>query len=283
MNVQSVIDQLSRLGFSHPEARAYLALLCKSPCTGYEVAKNSGLSRGQIYETLVRLESAGAVQRTLDGKYLALPFREFAHDKLATVREAIKEVEQALPQLSETRGEAALIVYGYANVILRALEIVQGAARNVFLACFPPELEKLGPELVAAKQRGVDVNVLSYGECDIDGLDVVQHHGIFVVRTGNGGRPFHVVADRHAGMMGVVREIEEATSALWSRNEYFCTSVMKYVAADMSILRIFESLSRSELARLKRKLNTTADRIGMVGVPGIVDDPMELIDYWRAS
>lgn len=283
MNPDAVIEQLSRLGFSQPEARAYLALLGKSPVTGYEVAKNSGLSRGQIYETLGRLESSGAAQRTLDGKYVAVPFREFAHDKLATVRDAIKEVEQALPQLSETRGEAALIVYGYANLLLRALEIVQGAVHNVFLACFPPELEKLADELIAAKARGVDVNVLSYGDCDVEGLQTVQHHGIFVVRTGNGGRSFHIVADRHAGMMGVVREIEEETSSLWSRNEYFCTSVMKYIAADMSILRIFESLPRSELARLKRQLNTTADRIGMVGVPGIVDDPMELIDYWRAS
>jgi sugar-specific transcriptional regulator TrmB len=283
MNVEGVIEQLSRLGLSQPEARAYLALLGKSPATGYEVAKNSGLSRGQVYETLGRLEAAGAVQRSLDGKYVAVPFRELAHDKLATVRDAIKEVEQALPRLSETRGEAALIVRGYANLLLRALEIVQGATRNVFLACFPPELDQLATELLAAKARGVDVNVLSYGDCDVEGLEVVQHHGIFVVRTGNGGRSFHVVADRHAGMMGVVREIEDDTSALWSRNEYFCTSVMKYVAADMSILRIFEALPRAELARLKRKLNTTADRIGMVGVPGIVDDPLELIAYWQAS
>jgi sugar-specific transcriptional regulator TrmB len=283
MNLDGVIDQLSRLGFSQPEARAYLALLGKSPSTGYEVAKNSGLSRGQVYETLGRLDGAGAVQRSLDGKYVAVPFREFAHDKLATVRDAIKEVEQALPQLAETRGEAALIVYGSANMVLRALEIVHGARRNVFLACFPPELDRLADELVAAKARGVDVNVLSYGDCDVAGLDVVQHHGIFVVRTGNGGRSFHLVADRQASMMGVVREIEEDTSALWSRNEYFCTSVMKYVAADMSILRIFEALPRAELAKLKRKLNSTADRIGLVGVPGIVDDPIELIDYWRAS
>lgn len=283
MNVDAVIDQLSRLGFSQPEAKAYLALLGKSHATGYEVAKNSGLSRGQVYETLGRLESAGAVQRSLDGKYVAVPFREFAHDKLATVREAIKEIEQALPQLSETRGEAALIVYGSANLVLRALEIVHTARRNIFLACFPPELDKLTDELLSAKARGVDVNVLSYGDCDVEGLDIVQHRGVFIVRTGNGGRPVHLVADRHAGMMGVVRDVEEDTSALWSRNEYFCTSVMKYVAADMSILRIFESLPRAELARLKRKLNTTADRIGLVGVPGIVDDPMELIEYWRAS
>jgi hypothetical protein len=51
----------------------------------------------------------------------------------------------------------------------------------------------------------------------------------------------------------------------------------------MSILRIFEALPAVEVARLKRELDTTADRIAMVGVPGIVDDPIELIDYWRAS
>jgi HTH-type transcriptional regulator, sugar sensing transcriptional regulator len=283
MNFDSIVEQLSRLGFSQPEARAYLALLGKNPTSGYEVAKSSGLSRGQIYETLGRLESLGAVQRTLDGKYLALPFREFARDKLAMVRDAIKEVEQALPQMAETRGEAALIVSGYPNLVLRALEIVHAARRNVFLACFPPELDKLADELLAAKARGVDVNLLCYGEYDIEGLEVVRHHGIFVVRTGNGGRSFHLVADRHAGLMGVVREVEEETSALWSRNEYFCTSVMKYVAGDMSILRIFEALPAVEVARLKRELDTTADRIAMVGVPGIVDDPIELIDYWRAS
>jgi HTH-type transcriptional regulator, sugar sensing transcriptional regulator len=283
MNFEAVIEHLSRLGFSQPEARAYLALVGKSPASGYEVAKNSGLSRGQIYETLGRLEALGAVQRTLEGKYLALPFREFARDKLATVRDAIREVEQALPQMSETRGEAALIVYGYPNLLLRALEIVHAARRNVFLACFPPELEKLEDELLAARARGVDVNLLCYGEYEIDGLEVVRHHGIFVVRTGNGGRSFHLVADRQAGLMGIVREVEEETSALWSRNEYFCTSVMKYVAGDMGILRIFEALPAWEVVRLKRELTSTADKIAMVGVPGIVDDPVELIEYWRVS
>lgn len=283
MNVDAVLDHLGRLGFSQPEARAYLALLSKSPATGYEVAKTSGLSRGQVYETLGRLEALGAVQTTLDKKYVAVPFREFAKDKLSTVRQAIKGVEDLLPQLAATRGEAALIVYGYPNLLLRALDIVQHATRNIFVAAFPSELSKLSEELRRAKERGVDVSILSYGDAEIEGLDVIQHHGIFVVRTGNGGRSFHLVADRRAAMIGVVREIEEDTSALWSQNEYFCTSVMKYVAADMGILRIFEALPRKELLRIKRQLDTTADRIALVGVPGIVDDPMELIDYWQAS
>ncbi|MDE3074323.1 MAG: hypothetical protein KGJ86_02750 [Chloroflexota bacterium] len=282
MGIDAIVEQLARLGLTQPEARAYLAVLRKSPATGYEAAKQSGLSRGQIYETLQRLEALGAVQTTLDRKYVAIPFTVFSRNKLASVRGAIETVEELLPQLASSRGEAAHIVYGYSNLLLRAIDIVGNAGANIFLACFPSELEELSHELVQAKKRGVDVTVLCYGDMEVDGLNVVHHHGVFVVRTGNGGRSFHLVADRRAGMMGVIREDDE-TSALWSQNEYFCTSVMKYVAADAAILRVFEVLPRREVVRVKQLLDDTAARIALVGVPGIVDDPMELIDYWNVQ
>ena len=283
MGVDAVTEQLTRLGLSQPEARAYLALLRKSPATGYEVAKQSGLSRGQIYETLNRLVGSGAVQMSLDRQYVAVPFRDFAQNKLTAVRGAIESVEELLPQLADDRGDAAHIIYGYVNLVRHALETVRNATANLFLACFPEELEQLARELVLARRRGVDVNILCYGELEIDGLEVVHHRGTFVVRTGNGGRSFHVVADRRAGMMGIVRENEDETSALASQNQYFCTSVMKYVAADAAILRIFDVLPRKELLRIKTQLDDTAARIALVGVPGIVDDPMELIQYWNAE
>ncbi len=282
VGIDAVIEQLARLGLSQPEARAYLVVLRKSPITGYEVAKQSGISRGQIYETLGRLEALGAVQTTLDRKYIAVPFRDFSKNKLASMRAAIDTVEELLPQLASNRGEAAHIVYGYSNLVTRSLEIVRGAVGNIFLACFPEELEQLATELVEADQRGVDITILCYGEFEHPGLTIVHHRGTFVVRTGNGGRSFHLVADRRAGLMGVVRDAED-TSALWSQNEYFCTSVMKYVAADAAILRIFEVLPPNEILRVKQLLDDTAARIALAGVPGIVDDPMELIHYWNVE
>ena len=282
MSVDAVIKQMTRLGLNQAEARAYLALLRKSPATGYEVAKQSGLSRGQIYETLSRLVALGAVQLTLEHKYLAVPFHDFSSNMLVSVRSAAETVERLLPELATGRGEAAHIVYGYSNLIARALEIVRSASANTFLACFPEELEQLADDLVAARHRGVDVNILCYGDFESDELDVVHHRGTFVVRTGNGGRSIHLVADRRSALMGIVRDAE-ATSALYSENQYFCTSVMKYVAADAAILRIFEVLPRKELMRIKTQLNDTAARIALVGVPGIVDDPLELISYWNAE
>ena len=50
---------LQQLGFSEYEARAYLALLQRSPLNGYELAKVSGLPRANTYAVLQKLRNAG--------------------------------------------------------------------------------------------------------------------------------------------------------------------------------------------------------------------------------
>ena len=47
MNDQ-LLPQLVKLGFSEYEAKAYIALLGKSPVSGYELAKQSGVPRSMI-------------------------------------------------------------------------------------------------------------------------------------------------------------------------------------------------------------------------------------------
>src|SRR6266540_1866546 len=54
---------LQQLGFGGYEARAYIALLQRSPLNGYELAKASGLPRSNIYPVLQKLEARGAVVR----------------------------------------------------------------------------------------------------------------------------------------------------------------------------------------------------------------------------
>src|SRR5262245_66664186 len=51
---------LQELGFSEYEARAYVALLQRSPLNGYELAKASGLPRANGYSVLRTLEDRGA-------------------------------------------------------------------------------------------------------------------------------------------------------------------------------------------------------------------------------
>ena len=90
MNVDP-IGKLVELGFSEYEAKAYVALLRKSPVTGYELAKLSGVPRSMIYEVAGKLTARGAAMTLRkDGaiQYAPVPAEELLehlhreHDEL---------------------------------------------------------------------------------------------------------------------------------------------------------------------------------------------------------
>ena len=73
---------LQRLGFGDYEARAYTALLQRSPMTGYEIAKLSRIPRANVYDILPRSGRAwrrGAGRLPFAAKYCSrAPFRAYA-------------------------------------------------------------------------------------------------------------------------------------------------------------------------------------------------------------
>ena len=48
MPVSIIAENLAQFGFSQYESKAYIALIKKSPVTGYELAKNSGVPPSKI-------------------------------------------------------------------------------------------------------------------------------------------------------------------------------------------------------------------------------------------
>jgi sugar-specific transcriptional regulator TrmB len=62
-SIRDTYEALMAVGFGDYEARAYCALLLQSPANGYQVAKQSGIPRGKIYECLERLVARGAARR----------------------------------------------------------------------------------------------------------------------------------------------------------------------------------------------------------------------------
>lgn len=77
-----VLDGLRHLGFSALEARVYAGLATSDgPVTGYELAKQLGVSRSNVYAALATLENRGAVwqePRRPGARYRAVPFATVA-------------------------------------------------------------------------------------------------------------------------------------------------------------------------------------------------------------
>jgi len=174
------IDRLVRLGFSEYEAKAYVALLRKSPATGYELAKLSGVPRSMIYEVLSKLTARGAAM-TLHQKgatkYAPVPAEEFLdqlhreHEKLTG---SLKADLSALASPADL--EYIWNIEGHDNIIAKAIEMIERAESSIYLALVPDTCRELRPALEEAIERGVRVVLYTTSEVDLVGCRVVVAH-----------------------------------------------------------------------------------------------------------
>src|ERR1700692_3129579 len=99
---EGLLEQMSHLGFSQYEARAYCALLQHAPNNGHEVSKSAGIPPSKIYETLQKLHQKGAVLIYHSEPVLYAPIP--AQDLLARLRQqaetTFQVVEHRLSHLS---------------------------------------------------------------------------------------------------------------------------------------------------------------------------------------
>src|SRR3990172_11793693 len=98
--MEDLIRSLGELGLVETEARAYLALATRGPLSGYQVAKEFGLSRGNVYAVLKRLVEKGAARQTADERYVAVALASFLDGRLATVDRSARLLQEKLPHLN---------------------------------------------------------------------------------------------------------------------------------------------------------------------------------------
>jgi predicted transcriptional regulator len=160
---------LQQLGFSEYEARAYLALLQRSPLNGYELAKASGLPRANVYAVLHKLEERGAVVR-LDMpsgvRYAPVAPAELTQrigDRLQGILNATQQALTSLATPPET--EYVWNIQGYEALIEHAHALIGSSQDGLLVAIGRPEAAVLAAPLAEAEARGVAVTTLCLDEC----------------------------------------------------------------------------------------------------------------------
>ncbi len=164
-----VVEQLQQLGFSEYEARAYVALLQQSPQNGYELAKNSGLPRANVYSVLEKLEERGAVVRleeTNSVRYAPVSPGELIQRLENKLRGSLKEAHTSLNEVAQaTAYEAIFSVRGYLPMLDHARSLIDAAKTSVLVAQEPPESQALKGSVEAAMLRGVKIVTLCLEGC----------------------------------------------------------------------------------------------------------------------
>ena len=181
MNVQ-LQDRLLKLGFSEYESKAYLALLGKSPVTGYELAKQSGVPRSMVYEVAGKLTGRGAAMSLHSGsvtRYAPVPPAEFLDQLQQEHENLVSHLKEELATLAAAPVPDLDYVWnieGDENVLARAAEMIDQAQKQIYIALLPITFPDLEPELKRAVSRGVRTVIYTTADLKLPGSEIAVAH-----------------------------------------------------------------------------------------------------------
>jgi len=244
--------KLMKLGFTEYEAKVYLAMLSLYPATGYQLSKESGVPRSMVYEALKRLHAKGAALETMEGRatlYRPLPPEELLSKHTEDISRLIAGLRTELDALYENKIDNRVwTIQGDSTVNTYAAKLINEAQEELYLVLTDDVLAGLDPEIAAAHDRGVDLNVLLTGESRLN-LGRVAYHPPLESELQDLTQTIVVVADSGEVLIGstVSRDKKLATV---TRNADLVMIARQFVWMEMFTQRIYSRLGSDLLARL---------------------------------
>ena len=151
MDESLMIEMLMEFGMSRQESIIYLCLIRNQEVSGYEAAKQTGISRSNVYSALAGLVEKGAAYLIEGGtnKYVAVPVQEFCENKMRRFQKLKENLAQNIRVAAENT-EGYITVSGYQHIedkVYTMLEQVQErlylAAPSGFIESYQEVLQKL--------------------------------------------------------------------------------------------------------------------------------------------
>lgn len=264
--MEDLIHQLMLLGLSDNEARSYAALLRFGPLTGYEVAKRSGIARGNVYACLGRLTEKHVVMRTSEDRFIALPLSQFVALQQERFSLAAQQAHITLHRLQESHEATQVASITDAQALLqRCRMIIQEAQRPLFLAGFPSELEALAPSLQQARQRHLLIEAVSFGTPPAAWPEATQHFAADDIHSAQQGRLLLLASWPH-GVIGILTEDATQSTGIWAWNRYLANIIGLYIAHERFMLQLWSRLPVALKDDCAVQLTDLSSRITLAGL-----------------
>ena len=158
-----LIEGLTHFNLTKQEATLYVLLLKEGYLTGYEAAKQTGISRSNTYTALAGLVDKGAAYVLEEGKvtrYTPVPPEEFCSNKIDRLKEIKEKVLNQLPALKND-AEGYITIKGELEIINKLKNTVRQAEARIYVSANRRVMELLRKELTDALARGLKVVIIS--------------------------------------------------------------------------------------------------------------------------
>ncbi len=157
-----LIDKLLLFGLGRQEALVYLCLLKNEELTGYEVAKQTGISRSNVYNALASLVEHGAayVKEGTSTRYTPVSMEEFCDNHLRSLKEVGEYLVKNSPKSAITT-EGYITIEGFGHIKDKIHHMLCGAAQRIYFSAESTFLKKWEPEIQELVSRGIKVVLIS--------------------------------------------------------------------------------------------------------------------------
>lgn len=158
----SFLDNLVSFGLTRQEAQIYSTLLLHGQMTGYEVSKETGISRSNVYAALSALVEKGAAY-LIEGestKYTPVAIKKFTENVLSDLSRKAKDLEKNAPQ-QLVQQEGYITILGAANIRNKIREMLLATEFRLYIMAPAAIISEFDAELQELITAGKKVVILS--------------------------------------------------------------------------------------------------------------------------
>lgn len=274
------IKILKDLHFTEYEAKAYLALMEKSPLSGYAISLNSGVPRSKIYEVLAGMVERGEVMMSHENPvlYSPLPPKELIHLRKRKADTSFEMAEKALEHYSyvSLNRENIWNISGTDAILSRTKEAIKHAKDRILVEIWKEDAEEIKEDLRQAADRGVEILIVSYGDINFDFGQIFPHDASEEITKEYGGRWVVLSVDDREVVAGIV-SLGENSRAAWTMHPSLVMPITELIIHDLYLYEILkehrDNLEASfgpHLIKLRQRFNTgpygysIAARLGLI-------------------
>lgn len=160
MEKNSFSEELMKFGLTRQESAIYECMLGEKKTTGYEIAKQLGISRSNAYNSLASMTEKGAVYLVEEDnkkKYMAVALEEFCKNYIRSLEESKRWLLAHKPECKDYT-EGYITIEGSVNILNKLRNILSKVEERVYISCTRNYLLLLSEEideLVSARKKVV--------------------------------------------------------------------------------------------------------------------------------
>lgn len=164
----NMIEALKVLGLTSNEAKIYLYLVQHPESNGYEISKNTGISRSIVYGILEKLRITGFIEliQSKSSSYIVKPIEEVNSTIGHNISNAIGILRDNIPKLQcDPQEDYFINISALDNQINKLLYMVESAEKYVYISAGMKELSWIKKALLELPKE-VDVHIFSMSVLD---------------------------------------------------------------------------------------------------------------------